>query len=512
MGLNDYESPEKIDPMEMSDCENFSVEENAVITAPGYVDYNLGGPSTQTGPFWGGYSFKKSDGTGHLVRQRKNTLEYDSDGAGTWLPCTMPTSGSPVTTVTLTETPCTFASLNDICIWSNGTDTVMSSTDGETWTLQTSLPKSKVVFNNGKNRIIYTAQPAAPVRIDWSDINTPLTIDPTSFQLIDPNNAQIIIGMGLMPDGTNLVFKRGSVYAISDYVDDGIIDVNFIGNALCSSHQSIVTTELSVIFHGYDGIYEVIGGIIRKISGRITPTGRNYITRLDLICGAYYNGQVHMSTPDANIDANYNSQEYIVYMHTGRDDATQPYVITRNRRYYGCYIREAYVDDTTDEVIETLYVGSSQADDLFAFTNDYRDEQNEQGLAGAEQTCYFVTKFFTENVPYYRKLFKKLFVYCKTDQDLDITLSYRFQPYGAWNDYEVSFTSSDLDWTFDDASTGGFSQGFGFFMETLNSKFIDIENGEADRGIQFKVSLSTVNDVKIFSLAYEAVTKTGNFH
>jgi hypothetical protein len=64
------------------------------------------------------------------------------------------------------------------------------------------------------------------------------------------------------------------------------------------------------------------------------------------------------------------------------------------------------------------------------------------------------------------------------------------------------FSASELDMTYDDGSVGVFSEGYGFSDEILGDSFIDIENSDKPKGIQFKISWSSINDVTIYGLAY----------
>ena len=509
-GLNNQQSPDEIADFEMSDCENVSVEEDSVISAQGYDrwddDY-----LTNPGPFWGGVTFNKT--TNPLdIRQRRGTLEYAVDGGTTWVTCTLPTAGSPAATVVLTQKPCVFAQLNDTLLWTNGTDTVMSSTDGITWTLRPSLPICDVIFENAKNRVLFMGLTATPYTFWWSAINDPLTIGSDSYQLIDPNNHGAIKGAALAPDGTTLVFKESALYSVADFVDDGIIDLNFLGKITLQSHHTIATTENSVIWAGYAGIYEYIGGQVINIAGRISWSGRNAVSRNDLYCGVYANKRYHLSMPDADISQDYNSQEYIVYKTLLRQDAMQPYVITRNRRYFGMYYVSDY-DYTTGRDISIMAGDSrpmttsgspAQYDNtVFAFVNDYREADYASNLDGEAQSCWYVTKYLTENVPYYVKRYKKLFSNFKVVNDLTVTLSYRFLPYGEWTNVQYSMTADSLDMIYEDGTEGGFNEGYSFAFDTLGNVFIDIENTERPKGIQFKASWNQATDVQQYGMAFQ---------
>lgn len=506
LGLNDQTDPSDINDAEVADIENFSIDEGVLKTAPGYVCTDSA-PQSHPGPYWGGFTFIKANGTIKHIRQRQNILEYSADGI-TWTACTM-----PGTVATLTQVQPCFAALNDTVICTNGTESVISSTDGITWTAQASLPKSKVVFENAKNRLLYLAQTGTngQYRFDWSDINQPLTVQAASYELVDPNNNGMVIGAALTPDGTSLIHKEGGVYSVADIVDDGIVDINFIGKATCINHHTIATTNNSVIWAGYSGVYEYMGGTIQNIFGHINPLGRNNSSSTSLFCGAFFNNKYHLSMPDTTVSTTYNSQEYIIYKKIVRSDAVQPYVITRNKRYFGCY----WVADSTASGTRnmTLYVGDSRpvsttgspaqyVNTLFGWVNDYRNPTL-GGLNGSAQTCYFTTKYFTEGIPYYSKKFKRLFSYISLSQTTGITLSYRFLPTGGWVDMATSVQASAMEF-----SEGyDFSEGYSFIQDTSGTVFVDINNPEKPRGIQFKISLSTTKDLSILSMAFSFLPK-----
>ncbi len=517
LGLNTRQTPEEIDDAELADCENWSVEEDSIALAPGYSSWD---DDSLAGPYWGITQFKLLNGTWATIRQRQDTLEYTLNGDSAWTTCTLPTTGSPAAAITLTQKPCTFAMLNNILLWANGTESIMSTTDGITWTSRPSLGDAAVVMNNGANRMLFLKQTASKYRFDWSAINDPLTIDASSFQLLDPNSNGYLMGAGLTPDGNILLFKERGAYAISNFVTDGIVDVNFIGYTEFASHQTVATTEDSVIWGGWTGAFEYIGGGIRQILGNISPIGRNDVFKTDNWCGAYYNGRYHYSIPDANVSQEYNGQEYIIHKKLGRNDPIQPYVVTRNRRYFGCYGIEDGVFDYGREI--TLLVGDSRPttsgspaveNHIFAFVNDYKitessEFQLELGLAGEAQDAFFVTKYFTGDIPFYVKRFKKHFSHFKVTQDLTVTISYRFLPYGEWTYTTSNLATGSLDMIYDDLTEGGFVEGFGFATDTLGTIFTDIENTEKPRGIQFKVSVSSIPDVLLYSMAYQYRVKT----
>jgi hypothetical protein len=511
-GMNTQQESDEIQDFEMADCENFSIEEDAVKSAPGFVRYDT---KLDTGPVWGIYEFIKSDGTHTLIRQIAGKLQYDANGAGGWADCTLPTVGSPAATVILTQIQPTFASLNDILIFSNGTDGVMSSADGITWTIRPTLPKGRIVFNNGYNRLLFCNTPEAHSIIWWTEINDPLTVRASSWQYIDPNNGQDILGIGKLPNGAMIIFKNKSYYSVDD-ITLGMATVTYLGDFYLASHHTIKTTENSIIAAGIDGIYEFGGGIMNKISGRINWTGRNAITRFDLMTAVYLDSKYYLSMPDATVAQTYNSQEYVVYRNIRRGDPVQPYAITRNRRYWGCYGIEERVSGAGK--IFRLHVGESKdftlgSPAVTASKNNYVNYQRNtgvtQGLNGEAQESFFITKFFTDDVPYFVKRYKKVFLDMKISDDVTVTLGYRFSPNGAFTEVAQDFSVGNIDMILEDGLTRGFIEGFNFKSPDYGSEntFFSIENTGKPRGIQLRISVNDADNVTALGLAYQFKVK-----
>ena len=512
-GMNTQQQSDEISDFEMADCENISIASDSVMSAPGYVSSDA---SSNEGAYWGIYSFIKSTGVLVNIRQRKGILEYADNGGTTWVACTLPTVGSPAATVSLNQVQPTFATMNNICVFANG-QVVMYSTDGHTWTNKTNLMVTgipDIVFNGGKNRLIYAFKNSS--EIWWSEINDPLNVLVASWQYIDPNAGNNLVGLGLTPTGSILVLKSNGVYEIDD-VTSGMVGVNFVGKAECINHHTVCTTKQSVIWMGNSAIYEFIGGFIRNIAGKINWNGRNDCPLSSSYATAvYYNGKYRLSMPDADISQGYNSQEYVIDLNLPRDDMTQPYAITRNRRYFGCYGVEDFTFNTGRTI--KLYAGDSRTGTYgspatyysnFCFINDSRDTDLTQGLAGEVQDCWFITKFFTNNIPFFIKKFKKAMSQFQITNDTKFTLGYRFTPNGIFTAVGSSFTTSDIDWIFDDNSSGHWDDGFGFVdnVSLLGTFTTRLENEEQPRGTQFKVSWSQVSDVTLLGLAYEYTSK-----
>ena len=503
-GLNNRYDASEIADTDMADCENVEVDTKSIRNAGGYVNY--GG---DTGPFYGGFHAKFENGTNRLIRQRGTILEYD-DGAGNWTGCTGATG--------LTADACSFAMLNDTILWSNGTDNVLQSTDGITWTVATTgspaetLPKSKVLFNNGKNRILFMAQPATPSRIDWSDINQPTTIGATSYQFIGKNDGQEIIDCVLLPNGSMLLHKTERFYQIAD-ITSGLIAVNPIGEAPCVRYTS-VSTENSVMWAGPDGrIYEYVGGIANLVSDNIEPS---LLSSPVSMRAEYHNHKYRLALPNGSDTT--NSIELVVDRKLLTGVQLNPYVITKNDRTIGCYIKEDREVSGTRRT--RLYFGDgrgaigspAEIPTTFAYINDIHDTGVTQGLNGVAQDCTFTTKFFTEQVAFFIKRYTKYFAQVKSSTDQDVTLSYRFDQFSSYTDVSITSSASDLDFLLEDDSEGGFTEGYSFAFEATESIFKALETTGAEvRGIQFKISWTSIQDVEILSQAYKYLIKP-KFH
>jgi hypothetical protein len=522
-GLNDAMEASEIQDTEMADCENFSCDETSMVTAPGIVP---GDYVPAPGPYWGMFHFVKSNGDSVFIRQRQGKLEYNTSQSTFyyvgWTECTLPQTGSPAENITLTEkTPC-FAALNNTIVFTNGVDSVMSSTDGITWTIPTTgspaeeLPKTEYLINNGYNRLVFARTASDPSIIYWSDINAPTTIQDESWQYIDPNNGEPIVGIGKSPSGALLVFKMLSFYTIDD-ISLGMTAVNYIGAFKLANHHTIQTTEDSVICGGVDGIYELQSGVMRLISGRIKMGGRNLTLHSEAFRAGYYKREYHFAMP-TNDTQSYNAQEYVIYKDLARQDPVQPYVITRNQRYIGAY---CHVNDD-DSVLGRpggLFVADSrpafgspaEGGYLFGWINSYRQANYTQGIMGEAQPAYFTTKYFTEDAAFFVKRFKKLFAMLKVENDTTLTLAYRFLPYGSWIEEQHTVETDELEFIFGDGSTGTFSEGYGFFIQDTSEVFTDMEQQNEPRGVQFKISTNQINDVRVLSMAYKFLVRP-QFH
>ena len=487
-GMNTADAPSEIKKYEMASCENWEVNEKTLRTAAGWVNY---GSDAQELPIFGGFEGRFENGVHVMVRQKGTELQYDN-GAGSWITA----QGG------LTQARCSFTMLNNIILWSNGTDTIKSTTDGITWTDQAGLPKAKKIVHNGKNRILFVNQPAIPSKISWSNINNPLTVDASSYQFIGKNDGEQVLDTVVTEKGGIYIFKTSMVYMIGDVSFD-MLGVDPIGTMPYIPFTA-VTTENSVIATGYDGIYEIVGGTIRHISKNL-KRGTTHCKNSDTPVATYFKNKYRVALP---IDHNYNDVELVLDRQQPTGDPYNPYAITLNKREIGCYITEQNRAGTT--MRHRVYVGGSRVA-TFAWINIDHDQGVTQGVLGQPQTCTFETKFFQDEAPFFIKRFLKYFINIFSNQDTTIQLCYRFDTEGTYVCKPVEVTMGSFGWKLADGASVDFDEGFGFKTSGSDERFIDMEKTGVPRGVQFKIKVTTTKDLTILSSAYKYLIKN-SFH
>lgn len=241
---------------------------------------------------------------------------------------------------------------------------------------------------------------------------------------------------------------------------------------------------------------------MKRISSRISFATRANISSAYLATATYFNKKYRLSIPSAS--TTYNFHEYIVDRNQNTGESNNPYVITRNGRTIGCYIREQR--DVSNVKRNRLYIGSSLGGSsyrIFAYVNELRDTAVAQGLNGAAQPCYFITKFFNEDDPFFLKRYVKYFFDTFIANDFSVTVSYRFNQNGTWTDVASQIYTETIDIDYGNGESGTFLEGYSFGTAGSGQVFIDLERSDNIRGIQFRIAWSAVSDVSILSQAYK---------
>lgn len=489
-GINNNDDPTEIEDYQLASSKNFEINEKVLRTAAGHVDYG-----SETGnAIWGAFEGRKEDGHHILVRQLDTRLQYDN-GSGVWTDCTGATG--------LTEERCTFAMLNNIILWSNGTDVVRSSEDGKAWIEQNALPKVRKIMHNGLNRMLYVWNPKVPSKIEWSNINDPLTVDASSYQFIGKNDGEQVLDCAITEKGGLYIFKTTNVYAIGDVTFD-MIGIDPIGSIPYIPFTAVATNN-SVIVTGFDGIYEIVGGTITHISKNLKRIDTE-VNNTDTPVATYFKNKYRVSLP---ISSQTNDSEIIVDRKQPTGDGFNPYAIMKNERTIGAYVQEQ--TDAGNSMRYRCYVGGSTSGS-FGWINADHDQGVQQGIYGNPQTSEIETKFFKEDVPFYIKRYLRYFINAVVKQQSTIHVCYRFDPVGAYICSDLLLETGEFDWNHSITKTSGpWSGGFGFNAPLEDDKFISLEKYGVPRGIQFKVSTTTTKDVIILSQSFKFLIKP-NYH
>lgn len=138
-----------------------------------------------------------------------------------------------------------------------------------------------------------------PNRIRWSDENNPLRWTASNF--IDINDGgQNITGIASF-NGTLVIFKEQSTYAILGYNSDNFQVVQLSANLGTVSPRTFVVTEQGIYFlHWPDGLYFYTGQQILDVFQNIRPIiqkGRVNSAALSKVSVSYINNRIWVSMP-----------------------------------------------------------------------------------------------------------------------------------------------------------------------------------------------------------------------
>jgi hypothetical protein len=199
--------------------------------------------------------------------------------------------------------------------WNGTTLTTLNSTSDATGGIYTAwgaaadhMPQSRHILTHaGKTFVAYTREfngtggsyTDYPNRIRWSDENAPTRW--TSANYIDINDGGTGITAIASFNGTLLVFKATSVYAIYGYNSDTFQVVELSKRVGTITSHSVATTERGVYFFSWpDGLFVYTGSSILDLFEPIRPiiqTSQVNTAYIDEIYVNYVNRRIWVSLP-----------------------------------------------------------------------------------------------------------------------------------------------------------------------------------------------------------------------
>lgn len=227
-----------------------------------YVDnnrmYKRGGTTaiaTSLGAFLlnGGVSFERSNGNKSIIVSRNgssNAQLYEWTGSGTF---------SAIGSANLTNsTPINFVVASDQLFGFNGVEVV--DYDGTTVTKNRAgvpIGKFGVWFHN---YLFVAGVSGALSRLYWSNLGTPTTFGGTDYVDINPNDGDMITGLGVLNDEL-IVFKQYSIWSISGWsgttfaatTQAGQNTQNKASGVGTFSHRSIVSVGRDLYYLSFRG-------------------------------------------------------------------------------------------------------------------------------------------------------------------------------------------------------------------------------------------------------------------
>lgn len=463
-GLNDKYSPFEIHSLEASRLENVEI---GAADAMGRLGFSQFGTTSGSGPIQNMHDHRESDGTEQILRARQNKIEKYNTGTNTWDNITLPISIT-------SNLKMAFATLNDVTICANGTDSDLKW-DGAAMTELASNPKADVqfVFQNRLVKFKFSTS-----RLSWSAINDPTTWDALDFLYIDPNNAQRGTGVAEL-NGQIVIFKELKPYVLSALVGGVVTPLS--GSLSAISHYSIRSTGSTLIFLSASGWCELRGNVVYPISDHL-DIGQLDSNNLQKAHAVFFNNCYRCFVPEAGNP--YNNLEYVFNLTLRTPFPMHPYAVTKNRGLNGlCYLK------TLRNGKETLYFGDSRPDSgspstthskvylMFSGNND----------DGSEIAPFWESKMFDERMPFYAKKYKRAYNRVINQTGLTYYVAHRFGTTDAWNEQALTFPSTDLPWIMDTGSDiTSWLEGDSWPFEGAEDDFVSLTNTGRPRTIQFR--------------------------
>jgi len=462
-GMNDQDETYVINDFEASYMQNMEIQENVLVSRLGFNSID---DATASGAILNMYEYRKSDGNNYFLRQRGAVIEEYNEGTNAWDALSLAISISATKKIS-------FATLNNLCIFSNGEDNDQKY-DGTTVTELASNPKAEVqiVFQNRLVKLDFTSS-----KLSFSNINDPETFGASDFHLIDPNNASLGAGVGEL-NGQVVVFKENKKYIVTQLVGATIYPLD--GEQSTVSHYSIASTGSSLIFLDYSGWYELRGGVTRLISDHIKMSNLD-ASRLGNAHAIYFDNKYRCFVTESAFG--YNNREYVINTNVPTIFPENPFAITMNLINGNCYSTRITGSN------QKLYFGDSRPNAGSPVSTYGKTYLMDSTMAddGATIPAFWETKLFDGGTPFYSKKYKKAHVRLENQAGLVAYVAYRFNSSGGWSETAITVNSSLLTWIMDDASEiTTWSEGYGFPYEDVTDQFIPIQNVGRPRTIQFR--------------------------
>ena len=469
-GLNDKDEPYNIHDFQSPDMENIEISENVVESRYGCVEH---GSDTGVGNVRNAYEFRTSAGQTYFLKQVGGAIRQYNSGTGAWDDVSLPGG------YTLSSTAkCCFATLNNLCIICNGEDNDLKY-DGSTLTELSDNPIANVqiVFENRLIKFTFSTS-----RAYYSNINDPETWGALDYEIVDPNNASLGVGLREL-NGQIIIFKQNKKYNWTQIVSGSILPLDGTDSAV--SHYCIQSTGDSLIFLSPSGWYELRGSTTRHISDHIDITKFDS-SRLHNAHAVYYNNKYRCAVTEDGYA--YNNLEFVFNLSNPTEFSKNPFAITKNRGMnINCYAK------TLSNGQETLYFGDSRPDTgspasgypkVYLMFSGYNDD-------GTAIDAYYNSKLFNDKRPFNIKKYKKDYQRVENNALVTYYWAFRFSTNDAWSEEAIVLPSSDLTWVMDDDSEiEEWDEGYGFPLEGAEDTFNAITNSGRPRTIQFRNRIS----------------------
>lgn len=431
-GLNTTAAPTSVADNESPDLQNVDFNEfGAIKKRKGYATLNTT-PLTGETELTGLYQYRLNDGTSKLVCPHSTAfykMDTDSSGVPDGTPDDI-TSGETITA----EEKFSFDTIRNTLVATNGTDlpfkwdAVNSPNDIAQLGVPAGLTKAKYVVGFKDRTILANVTVSGvdyPSRFYYSDIGTLDTFSATSFISVQTDDGGQIRGIIVL--GERLVILKD--FGIYNILFTGDADVPFIvrksnSDVGCISHWSIAKVKNNIVFLSPDGIYIYNGTESMKISDKIETTLEEFQT-------ADY-------TKTSSANYRLLNQCWFTFTSAAGTHSDRVIVWDYSNNAFGLHV------GMEPAVITTFYDGNNLERlyhaDYYGYI--YQNNTGNSDYLKNVQTAidaYYITKWFTFNMPSHSKTVPHVFLYLDEEGDWDLSFSYTFNfQAGDWVTQSVS--------------------------------------------------------------------------